>query len=154
MASKSLSLSLSGYFGDVNSCLWLVNVVHAHLMRWSNSTWTALSNVMSWPRYLIFPFWRQDLDVHPSNLYCITFLGFDVVLEMNFDFVEYWKRPCAVVAVVRSSSMVVVCLSEPLMRRMSSANQRLERFVSGSCSTSLTPWLPLFHLSVSGFMMH
>ena len=26
-ASKSLSLSLSGYSGDVNSCLWLVNVV-------------------------------------------------------------------------------------------------------------------------------
>ena len=29
MALKSLSLSLSGYFGDVNSCLWLVNVAHA-----------------------------------------------------------------------------------------------------------------------------
>ena len=24
--SKSLSLSLGGYFGDVNSCLWLVTV--------------------------------------------------------------------------------------------------------------------------------
>ena len=39
------------------------------------------------------------------------------------------SRPCASVAVVKSSGMVVVCLSEPLMRRMSSANLRLERFV-------------------------
>ena len=44
--------------------------------------------------------------------------------------------------------MVVVCSSEPLMRRTSSA--RLERFASGSCSTSLN-LLPQFHLSVSGF---
>ena len=35
VTSKSLSLSLSGYLGDVNSCLWLVNVAHAHLMRCS-----------------------------------------------------------------------------------------------------------------------
>ena len=40
MASKSLSLSLNWYFGDINSCLWLVNVAHAHLMRCSNSTCT------------------------------------------------------------------------------------------------------------------
>ena len=53
-------------------------------------------------------------------------------------------RPCAVVAVVRSSSMVVLCLSEQLLRRMSSANLIFERFVSGSYSTLLTPWLPLF----------
>ena len=33
VASKSLSLSRSGYFGDVNSCLWVVNVAHAHSMR-------------------------------------------------------------------------------------------------------------------------
>ena len=52
-------------------------------------------------------------------------------------------RPSAVVALARWSSMVVVCLGEPLMRRMSSANLRLERFVSRSCSASLTPWLPL-----------
>ena len=37
VASKSLSLSLSGYFGDVNCCLWLVNVAHAHLKRCSKS---------------------------------------------------------------------------------------------------------------------
>ena len=30
VASKSLSLSLRGYFGDVNSCLRLVNRAHAH----------------------------------------------------------------------------------------------------------------------------
>ena len=49
--------------------------------------------------------------------------------------------------------MVVVCFSEPLMRRMSSANLRLERFVLGSCSASLTPWLHLFLFSVFGFMI-
>ena len=37
-ASKSLSLSLSGYVGDVNNGVWLVNVAHAHFMRWSSST--------------------------------------------------------------------------------------------------------------------
>ena len=40
--------------------------------------------------------------------------------------------------------MVVVCFSDPLMRRMSSANLRLERLVE-SCSATLTPWLRLFH---------
>ena len=38
VALESLSLSLSEYFGDVNSCLWLMNVARAHLTRWSNST--------------------------------------------------------------------------------------------------------------------
>ena len=33
VASKSFSLSLSGYCGDVNSCLWLANVAHVYLMR-------------------------------------------------------------------------------------------------------------------------
>ena len=42
-----------------------------------------------------------------------------------------FKR-CAVVAVVTSSSMLVVCFSEPLMRRTSSANLRLGRFTSRS----------------------
>ena len=32
---------------------------------------------------------------------------------------------CAVVAAVRSSGMAVVCLSEPLVRRMSSANSEV-----------------------------
>ena len=40
----------------------------------------------------------------------IVLLGFDVVLETTFVFVECSCRPCAVVAVVMSSSMVVVCL--------------------------------------------
>ena len=50
--------------------------------------------------------------------------------------------------------MVVVCLSEPLMRIMSSANLRLERFVSGSCSAGLTPWSFLYHFPVTGFRMY
>ena len=58
-------------------------------------------------------------------------------------------RPCAVVALVRSFSMVVVCFSEPLTRRMSSANLKLER-----CSASLTLWLHLFNCPVSGFVLY
>ena len=46
---------------------------------------------------------------------------------------------CAVVAVVRSSGMVVEC--EPLMSRMSCAILKLERFASRSCSACLTPLL-------------
>ena len=42
-----------------------------------------------------------------------------------FLFLMESRRPCAVVAVVKSSSMVVVCFSELLMRRMSSANLRV-----------------------------
>ena len=48
--------------------------------------------------------------------------------------------------------MEVVCFSEPLMERMSSANLRLERFVSGSCSARMTPWFSLFHFPVSCFI--
>ena len=55
VASRSLSLSLSGYRGDVNSCLQLVKDAHANLMRWSNSNWTAFLKVTYWPRYLILP---------------------------------------------------------------------------------------------------
>ena len=47
VASKSFKLSLSGYIGDVNSCLWLVNVAHAHLMRCSNANCAAFLEVMS-----------------------------------------------------------------------------------------------------------
>ena len=65
---------------------------------------------------------------------------------MIFVFVVCSWRPCAVVAVVKSSCMVVLRLSELMMRR----NLTLERFVSRSCS----PWLPLFHFSVSGLMMY
>ena len=63
-------------------------------------------------------------------------------------------RPCAVVAVVRSLSLVVVCLSVPLTRRTSLANFGSERFVSGWQSTSLTQLLLLFRCSVGGFMMY
>ena len=64
--SDGVTVALSGYFGDVSSCLWLVNVAHAHLMRWPNSTWTAFLKVMSWPRCLTFLSWWQDLD----SLFC------------------------------------------------------------------------------------
>ena len=47
VVSKSLSLSFSGYFGDVNSCLWLVNVTHSRLIQCSKSTCTAFLKVMS-----------------------------------------------------------------------------------------------------------
>ena len=67
---------------------------------------------------------------------------------------EWSCRQCAVVAVAMLFGMVVVCFSEPLMRRMSSANLRLERFVSGSCSAKLTPWVYFFHFPVSVFLMY
>ena len=54
MALKSLSLPLSGSLGEVNSCLRLVNVAHAHLMRWSNSNLDCVLKVLSRPRYLMF----------------------------------------------------------------------------------------------------
>ena len=44
---------------------------------------------------------------------------------MVFVFVGCGGGPCAAVAMVRSSSTVVVCLREPLMRRMSSANLKI-----------------------------
>ena len=46
------SLSLSWYLGDFMSCLWLVKVARAHLIRWSTSTWAAFLKVVSWPRFL------------------------------------------------------------------------------------------------------
>ena len=61
------------------------------------------------------------------------FLGFDVVSTR-----------------MKSSIMVVVCLSETLMKKISPANLGLERFSLESCSTSLAPWLLLFHLSFDG----
>ena len=75
---------------------------------------------------------------------------FDVVLEMIFVFVVWLQ---AVYRWVRPSYMVVVCLSEQLMRKISSANLRSDRFASGSCSTTLTPWLFLFHFSESGYVV-
>ena len=103
---------------------------------------------------LDFPFWRWDLDVHALNCHRVASSAlFDVVLEMIWVFVGWSCRPCTVVTVVRSSSMVVVCFSEPLMRRMSSANLWLERFVLVWCAASLTPWLHLFQFSALGFMM-
>ena len=69
------------------------------------------------------------------------------------DFCSRSCRPCAVLAVVRSSSMVVVCLSKLLMKRMSSTNPKMEKFASRPCSASLTLWFSLFRFSDSGFMM-
>ena len=64
----------------------------------------------------------------------VVFWVFDVVLEMIFVFAMCSGRPCAVVAVVRSSCMVVVCSSEWLMKRMSFSNLGLERFALRSFS--------------------
>ena len=47
VASKSLSLCLSGSCGDVISYLWLVNVADAHVMWCSHSTCAAFLKVMS-----------------------------------------------------------------------------------------------------------
>ena len=48
----------------------------------------------------------------------------------DLGFVKWSCRPFAVVAVVRSSSMVVVCFSETLMRRMLSANhEKIARII-------------------------
>ena len=85
----------------------------------------------------------------PKTATVLILMCFDVVSEMTSVFVDCSCKSYAVVAVARSSCMVVVCFSE--LRRMSCANLRLERFVSGLCLTSLTPWLNLFHFSVNGF---
>ena len=53
-----------------------------------------------------FIFWWQDFDVHPLNCCPVVSSAFDVVLEIIF--VGCRCKPCAVVAVMRSS--VVVCL--------------------------------------------
>ena len=76
--SKSLSLSLGGYLGDVNSCQWLVNDAHAHLM-WSNSTRTALLKVVSWPRYLILPPGGRTSMFIPWTATVLPLPRFDVV---------------------------------------------------------------------------
>ena len=73
----------------------------------------------------------------PCTATVFLVLGFDVVLEIFSFFVGCSCRPCAVVAVVRSSSMVIVCLSESLMRNMS------------SCELEIGDWLLLFRLSVA-----
>ena len=126
VASKSLSLSLSGYVVDGNSCLWL--------------------NARAFDAVC-----EPDLDcAFEGDLAEV----FDVSLCSSIELLPcyfFWvlmsccfrgcsSKPCALVAVVRSSSTLVVCLSEPLMRRMSSANLRLERFVLVSCSPSLITW--------------
>ena len=51
------SNGLNGYFGNVNSCLWLVKVAHAHSTRWSNSTWTACFEGDEFPEVCAFTFW-------------------------------------------------------------------------------------------------
>ena len=69
---KGLSLSLSGYFHDVDSCLWLVNVAHAHLMRWSHWTCAAFLKMMNCPNCWMFPAGGKGLDVHPVNCYRVV----------------------------------------------------------------------------------
>ena len=103
------------FHGDGNSWLWLVKVAHTHLVQW-NLTWTATFKVMRSTRYLMF--WWQDLDVHPLCCCNVVFPGlrYRVGDELCFrgGVVE---TSALVVAVMRSSRMVVVCLRAPLMRR-------------------------------------
>ena len=68
VASQSFSLSLSCYFGDVSSCMWLVKAAHAHLMRWTNSLWTTFFEGDDLAAVFGLTFWWQDLDVH--LMYC------------------------------------------------------------------------------------
>ena len=84
-------------------------------------------------------------------LFPVFFFFFDVALEMIFIFEGGRCRPGAVVAVVRPSSVVVVCFSDPLLRRKFCAHLRLERFASRLHSASLTPRfsVPLFQTVVS-----
>ena len=83
VSPKCQSLSLSGYLADVNSCLWLDNVAHAHSMRWSNSTW----KVVSWPRFSFSPYGGR-ISVFTPCAAAVLFLVFDVVLETIFVFKE------------------------------------------------------------------
>ena len=115
-------------------------------MRWSNSNWIAFFDGDESSEVFDLSCWESDLDVRPLNFYRADFRFFDVVLEMIFVFVGS--------VVVRSSRMVVVCFSESLMERVSSANLRLERFVSGSYSARMTPWFSLFHIPVCGFITY
>ena len=82
--------------------------------------------------------------------HCSVTVLFLWVLGVVLETIAVVVRCHCVVALMRSSNMVVVCLSEPLIRRMSSANLRL---ASRSCSMSLFPWLSLLHVSDVGFMM-
>ena len=134
-----MSLSLHGYFRDVNSCLWLVKCCPPAFDAVCQLNLCCAFEGDELAK--VFDFLLLAVESRCSSLETATallVLCFNVVLEMIFVFVTWSCWPCAVVAVVRSSSMVVVCFIELLMRKMSSANVRLERFVSGSCSTSLS----------------
>ena len=124
----------------VNCCRWLVKVANTHWMRWSKSTWIAFLKVTDLPRFTIIPS-GDKISMFIPLYRTHVFLAFDVVLEMIFVFLECSCKLCAVVAEMRSSSMVVVCWSVPLMRRMSPVNLRLGKIAPRSCSTSLNPWV-------------
>ena len=116
------------------------------LMRCSNSTCTAFSEGDEFDqKYLIFPSARRISVFIPRTATVLPLPRFDVVLEMIWVFVGWSCRPCAAVAVVRSSSMVVVCFSEPPMRRTSSANLRFHVSDGGFISSTF---------SICGLMMH
>ena len=87
-------------------------------------TWTAFLKVMSWSKYLLF-------------------LERFRVLELMLCSWEVWFQ-VAVRVVVGSSSMVVVCVSQPLVRRMSLTNLRLEKVRVTACSASLTDLVVVF----------
>ena len=72
VASKSLSLSLGGYFGDANSCLWLVNVAHALLTRCSKLDLYGVFESDEWTKVFDFSFSRWNLHVHSLNCHRIA----------------------------------------------------------------------------------
>ena len=147
LASKSWSRSLSVHFGDVNACLWRVNVAHAHLMRCSDSTCTAFLKVMSWPRCLISPSGGRISMFIPCTATVLPLPRIDVVLEIIWVFAGWSCGPCAVVTVVRSSSMVVV-RQQAADEKNVVCNSEVGEVRVGSCWTRPTPWLHLFHFPV------
>ena len=126
IASKSFSRSLGGHLGDVNSCLWLVKVTHAHPMRWSNSTRTALVEVTNWTRNLI------SSSGGTISMFIPCFFWFRC--RVGDDFLFSWSVVAGHRAVVAVSRVF-----GPRMRRMSSAYLRWEKFAWQSSSTSLAP---------------
>ena len=86
---------------------------HAPLMQCWNTTWNTFLEMMSW----------HDFDAHPLDRNRVGFFALWMSCWKWF-FLGCSCRPCVVVEFMRSSGTVVVCLSEPLMRRMSSASHR------------------------------
>ena len=105
-------------------------------MRWLASTWTALFASDELADQFDFAS-GSKISMFVPVLIPYRLSGFRCRV-----FVECGCEPCAVVAALRSSNMVVVCLSEPRKRRIPPAHLRLERFASRS------------HFSVGEFMMY